>query len=1058
MPYIGQGLSEGRRRVETFVATANQTTFNVTYDVGYVDVYQNGILLTADDYTATNGSQVVLDVGASLNDEITIIAQTLFTVSDTVSAAQGGTFTGSITASGGVVGNVTGTTSSISNHDTDALSEGSTNLYFTNSRADARISNALSGNVTIGGNLQVDGTTTTINSTTLTVDDKNITLASGSANASAANGAGFTVDLGTDGTATINYDNTNDEWDFNKPIDVSSITVNTLNGGATNFDIKQTTADGSDNKRTRIGGGGDVINTRGAFIELHGNEHTSTGSAVINAGNVTGGEISLRTGGTEKVIITKDGEVGIGTNNPLSGFHISDGTNAGSPQNANRKATLMIDAGATSSADLQFMVRNGYNSHIFFGDAADPNIGMLWYNHNENSMNFMTNTNTAMIINADQNVGIGATIPTGNLTIANPTAYAPSSVSAANSYIQLGSTDYGSGGSSNNDGKFMIGFGYTDGATNTNSPAYIGFEETSTSGDTKGDLTFYTRNVITDTQPTKRMTIADDGNVGIGTSSGANLLNIHQTDASSNSYLHITHVDGGSGASNGLSIGLESDGVNAVIRNRENGYLRMYTNNTERMRIDSLGRLGIATGGAVNTNAHANADDLVIGNTSNRTGMTIVSAANSNGNIHFSDGTSSGNADISGQISYEHTDNSFRFYANSTTEVLRLTSSGGTVFNNGQDINQNFTVKASGNANAFFIDGNGGQVTIGGGSIQLTGGGVISSNGTSDTIVLSGSNAEHVGAGITLHGNAHSNASQTWFKAGSTTVMKIAGGRIGMGRDPSSSIGSYLQIQSSDGISLNRSGQTNPIIMRNLTSTEGDGVRFTLYNTGDVFKVKGDGMRVIGYSNSATSDNISVDYKGTAGGHMSGYLFRDKRDAVNAAIKNDLQDDSTTNYAAHLRFQTAHAGTLTTQMTIDRYGQVMMPNQPSFRAYTSTDYTTNQTMEGSPGVWVEQHDNNNDFSNGRFTAPVDGVYLFEVMWDALGTQSGINLLVNANTYRVKWEPTGRSDNAWESRHYSTTVKLSSGDYVRLVGVHGSGANPFHMGGGHWGSFSGHLLG
>ena len=65
---------------------------------------------------------------------------------------------------------------------------------------------------------------------------------------------------------------------------------------------------------------------------------------------------------------------------------------------------------------------------------------------------------------------------------------------------------------------------------------------------------------------------------------------------------------------------------------------------------------------------------------------------------------------------------------------------------------------------------------------------------------------------------------------------------------------------------------------------------------------------------------------------------------------------------------------------------------------------------------------------------------------------------NTNYYIVKWEPTGRTDNSWESKHYSTTVKLSSGDYVRLVGVHASGSNPYHMGGGHWGFFAGHLLG
>jgi len=50
--------------------------------------------------------------------------------------------------------------------------------------------------VVIRGNLQVDGTTTTVNSTTLTVDDKIITAASGSANAAGAGTAGLEIDTG----------------------------------------------------------------------------------------------------------------------------------------------------------------------------------------------------------------------------------------------------------------------------------------------------------------------------------------------------------------------------------------------------------------------------------------------------------------------------------------------------------------------------------------------------------------------------------------------------------------------------------------------------------------------------------------------------------------------------------------------------------------------------------------------------------------------------------------------------------------------------------------------
>ena len=79
--------------------------------------------------------------------------------------------------------------------------------------------------------------------------------------------------------------------------------------------------------------------------------------------------------------------------------------------------------------------------------------------------------------------------------------------------------------------------------------------------------------------------------VGIGTAAPSNVLHVHQTDATANSYVHITQADGGSGATDGLSIGIEDGGVNAVIRNRENGYLRMYTNNSERLRIDSSGNL-----------------------------------------------------------------------------------------------------------------------------------------------------------------------------------------------------------------------------------------------------------------------------------------------------------------------------------------------------------------------------------------------------------------------------------------------------------------------------------
>ena len=73
------------------------------------------------------------------------------------------------------------------------------------------------GTLVVAGNLQVDGTTTTVNSTTLTVDDKNIEL--GTVNTpsdTTADGGGITLKGATD--KTILWDNANDNWSFSEHV------------------------------------------------------------------------------------------------------------------------------------------------------------------------------------------------------------------------------------------------------------------------------------------------------------------------------------------------------------------------------------------------------------------------------------------------------------------------------------------------------------------------------------------------------------------------------------------------------------------------------------------------------------------------------------------------------------------------------------------------------------------------------------------------------------------------------------------------------------------------
>lgn len=69
---------------------------------------------------------------------------------------------------------------------------------------------SFSGNVTVAGNLVVNGTTTTISSTTLSVADKNIELAKGSTTDAAADGGGLTL-YGT-GTYTLNWVSATSAW------------------------------------------------------------------------------------------------------------------------------------------------------------------------------------------------------------------------------------------------------------------------------------------------------------------------------------------------------------------------------------------------------------------------------------------------------------------------------------------------------------------------------------------------------------------------------------------------------------------------------------------------------------------------------------------------------------------------------------------------------------------------------------------------------------------------------------------------------------------------------
>lgn len=72
-------------------------------------------------------------------------------------------------------------------------------------------------NLVVHGSLTVNGNTTTLSSTELVIEDKTITLANGSADSAAADGAGITVD---GASATLLYSHAGTQWEFNKPLEI----------------------------------------------------------------------------------------------------------------------------------------------------------------------------------------------------------------------------------------------------------------------------------------------------------------------------------------------------------------------------------------------------------------------------------------------------------------------------------------------------------------------------------------------------------------------------------------------------------------------------------------------------------------------------------------------------------------------------------------------------------------------------------------------------------------------------------------------------------------------
>jgi len=327
------------------------------------------------------------------------------------------------------------------------------------------------GTLVVAGNLQVDGTTTTINSTTMTVDDLNITLASGAANAAAADGAGITVD---GASATLTYNSTPDAWSFNKNVGI----------GTASPSYALHTIGSSDGTIAAFGNGQDNANILLQAAANYGSDNSVDSKWSIRwRGRPNAGGHSLaiydEENSAERMRIDSSGNVGIGTASPATPLHIK-GTTAAQIRSEATTGFAGIH-NTNSSGNFYHMIDNSTGAGFSSGAYA-----RVMYSDGAYPMAFYTNANERMRIDSSGNVGIGTSSPAYRLD-----AQVSDNTWAAR-VLNTRATD---------------GNGLLVRSDSTNDPITLGVY---------GNSAY-------------RMVVRADGNVGIGTTSPDTLLHISDT-------------------------------------------------------------------------------------------------------------------------------------------------------------------------------------------------------------------------------------------------------------------------------------------------------------------------------------------------------------------------------------------------------------------------------------------------------------------------------------------------------------------------------------------------
>ena len=333
--------------IVTSLGTINQSEVNFTTDTAtFASANANDPLVIIKNTTNdANGArlQFVKDKGAAGADGDDV-GTILFTADD---AAQAQTDFGKILVEVGEADNTdeAGTMQlqvGASDGTTTGLRSGLVLTgHKTSNYVDVTLGSGSSSTVTIPGNLTVSGTTTTVNSTTVNLNDHNIVLDSGNSTSAVVNGAGITIEGGSGDDAKINYSTTGPKFELLLGSSYEDLQVDQLI--AASLDISgDVDVDGTLETDALSINGTAITSTAAELNILDGVTSTAAELNILDGVTATASEINLIDGGTSRgTTAVADGD----------GFLHNDGGTM-RMTNVSKLADLMAGTNITASSSV----------------------------------------------------------------------------------------------------------------------------------------------------------------------------------------------------------------------------------------------------------------------------------------------------------------------------------------------------------------------------------------------------------------------------------------------------------------------------------------------------------------------------------------------------------------------------------------------------------------------------------------------------------------------------------------------------------------------------------